>query len=130
MTSEELKIRTKKFGLRIIKLVNYLQGNTSSKILGSQLLRSATSIGANYRSACRSRSKTEFISKIRIVEEESGESVYWLELIKESKLINEEKISDIIREANELTAIFTSIGKTSKLNLSNRNSEIPNPKSK
>ncbi|MEO6695831.1 MAG: four helix bundle protein [Ignavibacteria bacterium] len=99
-------------------------------MLGNQLLRCATSIGANYRAACRSRSKIEFISKIRIVEEEADESIYWLELIKESKLMSEEKISLLLKESNELTAIFTSIGKTSKYNLRKSKSEIPNSKLK
>lgn len=112
MTSDELKLRTKKFALRVIKLTESLPKNSLGKVLGNQLLRSATSIGANYRAACRSRSKVEFISKIRIVEEEADESIYWLELIKESKLISEEKISSLIKESNELTAIFTSIEKS------------------
>ncbi|MDQ3019694.1 MAG: four helix bundle protein [Bacteroidota bacterium] len=128
MTSDELKLRTKKFALRIINLIEHLPNNKSSHVLGNQFLRSATSLGANYRAACRSRLKKEFISKIRIVEEEADESVYWIETIKESKLINEEKVGDLLKESNELTAIFTSIGKTSKLNLKNSKSEIPNSK--
>ena len=86
MTSDELKLRTKKFALRIISMIEHLPNNKTGNVIGNQLLRSATSIGANYRSACRSRSKAEFISKIRVVEEEADESVYWIELIKESKL--------------------------------------------
>ena len=128
MNSEELKNRTKKFALRIIKLIENLPVSNTGKIIGNQLLRSSTSIGANYRSACRSRTKIEFISKIRIVEEEADESVYWIELIKESELIGENKNSDLLKEAHELTAIFTSIGKTSKQNLKNSKSEIPNSK--
>ncbi len=128
MNSEELKNRTKKFALRIIKLTENLPVTSTGKIIGNQLLRSATSAGANYRSACRSRTKIEFFSKIRIVEEEADESVYWIELIKESDLIQENKISDILKEAHELTATFTSIGKTTKQNLKNSKSEIPNSK--
>ncbi|MGH2574227.1 MAG: four helix bundle protein, partial [Ignavibacteria bacterium] len=80
------------------------------------ILRCATSIGANYRAACRARSKADFISKITVVEEEADESLYWLELIKDSKLVKEERLTDLIKEADELTAIFTSIGKTTKMN--------------
>lgn len=129
MTSDELKQRTKEFSIRVINLIRYLPNNKIGYVLGNQLLRSATSIGANYREACRSRSKAEFISKIRVVEEESDESVNWIELIKESNFFNENRLSEILKEANELTAIFTSIGKTSKMNLSNSKSEIPNSKS-
>ncbi|MBL8008564.1 MAG: four helix bundle protein [Ignavibacteria bacterium] len=128
MTSEELKLRTKKFSLRVINLIESLPNSISGKVIANQLIRSATSVGANYRSACRSRSKAEFVSKIRIVEEEADESLYWLEIIKESKLVREVRIADLIKEAMELTAIFTSIGKTSKINLKNSNSEIPNSK--
>ena len=130
MTSEELKFRTKKFALRVMNLIETLPNKMSGKVVANQLLRSATSAGANYRSACRSRSKVEFISKIRIVEEEADESLYWLELIKESGLVKEVRISELIEEASELTAIFTSIGKTSKQNLKYSKSEIPNSKSK
>jgi len=98
MTSEELKLRTKKFALRVINLIENLPKNSSGKVIGNQLLRSATSVGANYRAACRSRSKIEFISKIRVVEEEADESMYWLELIKESNIIKEVRISELIKE--------------------------------
>lgn len=93
--------------------------------MGRQLLRSGTSIGANYRSTCRGRSKADFISRIAIAEEEADETVYWLELIKESKLSNLNTVQSLLDEANELTAIFTSIGKTAK----KRKSQIPNRKS-
>lgn len=124
MTSNELKLRTKNFAIRIIKLTESLPNNSTSKIIGNQLIRSATSIGANYRSACRSRSKVEFISKIKIVEEESDESLYWLELIKELKIFRDERILDLIKEADELTAIFTSTVKTAKINSNNLKSKI------
>lgn len=97
MTSEELKLRTKKFSLRVINLIESLPNSISGKVIANQLIRSATSVGANYRSACRSRSKAEFVSKIRIVEEEADESLYWLEIIKESKLVREVRIADLIK---------------------------------
>jgi four helix bundle protein len=83
-------------------------------ILSNQLIRCATSVGANYRSACRGKSTADFINKIIIVEEEADESIYWLELIEESGLVDSNDISALKKEANELTAIFTAIGKTAK----------------
>src|SRR5947209_1202238 len=80
---------------------------TSGRAIANQLVRSATSIGANYRAACRSRSRAEFAAKLGVVAEEADETLYWLELIRESKLLAESKISDLLREADELTAIFT-----------------------
>ena len=78
------------------------------------MLRSGTSVGANYRAACRAKSNADFIYKIQIVEEEADESVYWLELISESNIIRKNRLESILKEANELTAIFTSSGKTAK----------------
>jgi four helix bundle protein len=86
MRTEELKLRTKQFALRVIKLVETLPKNKIGDGLGKQLRRSATSVDANYRAACRARSKADFISKIAIVEEEADESLFWLELIAESRL--------------------------------------------
>lgn len=129
MNSDELKLRTKKFALRIIRLIENLPGNLTNNVISNQLMRSATSIGANYRAACRSRSKQEFISKIKIVEEEADESLYWLELINEKKIFKDEKISGLLIEANELTAIFTSTAKTARNNNINQKSKIKNLKS-
>ncbi len=117
MTSNELKLRTKNFSLRVIRMIEKLPKSNSAKVIGYQLIRSATSVGANYRAACRARTKAEFISKIKIVEEESDESLYWLELIQELQFFKNELISDLIREADELTAIFTSTVKTAKRNV-------------
>ncbi|WP_035464407.1 four helix bundle protein [Algoriphagus vanfongensis] len=103
----DLKSRTKLFALAIIKLVSDLPKNTVGYELGKQVLRSGTSIGANYRSSQRGRSRAEFISKLSIVQEEADETVFWLELIKESQISEEGLISTLIKEANELTAIFT-----------------------
>jgi len=130
MTSDDLKLRTKQFALRIIKLIENLPINIAGKVISNQLLRSSTSVEANYRAACRSRTKAEFISKIRIVEEEADESLYWLELINDSKLIDTKRIENLINESSQLTAIFTSIGKTTKYNLLNSKPEIRNPKLK
>lgn len=114
MDKVELKQRTKKFSIDVIKFVEELPRKRSLDILSHQLLRSSTSIGANYRSACRGKSTADFINKIIIVEEEADESVYWLELMEESGLINSIILPQLKKEANELTAIFTAIGKTAK----------------
>jgi four helix bundle protein len=115
MNKDELKKRTKEFALRIIKLVNALPNNPAGRVIGNQLLRAGTSVGANYRAACRAKSKSDFIYKINIVEEEADESAYWLELIVESGLMPNSKIESLLKEANELTAIFVATNKTAKL---------------
>lgn len=114
MNKDELKKRTKEFALRIIKLVNALPNNPAGRVLGNQLLRAGTSVGANYRVACRAKSKSDFIYKINIVEEEVDESAFWLELIIESELMPKSKIESLLKEADELTAIFVSTIKTAK----------------
>lgn len=106
LMSEELKERSKKFGLRILALVDALPGSVSGRALANQLVRSGTSVGANYRSACRGRSKKEFIAKLGVVVEEADESAYWLELIIDGELLSDNKIRPLLDEANELTAIF------------------------
>ena len=114
MNRDELKKRTKEFALRIIKLVNALPNSPAGKVIGNQLLWAGTSVGSNYRAACRAKSKTDFIYKINIVEEEADESAFWLELIVESELMPKSKIESLLKEANELTAIFVSTNKTAK----------------
>jgi four helix bundle protein len=116
MDKHELLARTKSFALRSLKLVDHLPRSASGRAIGNQLVRSATSVGANYRAACRSRSRAEFAAKLGVVAEEADESVYWLELISEGKLLPEAKVKDLLKEANELTAIFTSARRTSAKN--------------
>ena len=116
MTEDELKKRTKQFVLRVIKLVNSLQKTQTAKVLGNQLLRSGTSVGANYRAACLARSQADFISKLGIVLEESDESLYWMELLVESDLVKPALMKNIIQEATELTKIFIASLITSKRN--------------
>jgi len=106
MTEKEMLRRTKDFALRVIKLVYALPNTTAGRAIGGQLIRSGTSVAANYRAACRGRSKAEFIAKLGIVEEEADESAFWLEAIIESKLIKEKLVSDLLRGANELTAMM------------------------
>ncbi len=130
MDREELKRRTKAFALHVIRFVSQMPNNPVSRTLGNQLLKAGTSVGANYRSACRARSRADFISKIGIVEEESDESLYWLEVIGESGIVKSEEISDLMKEADELVAIFTATGRSTKASdrSVNPKSEIRNPK--
>jgi len=110
----DLKLRTKDFALRIIELYRKMPRTEEARIIGNQILRSGTSIGANYRAACRSRSKAEFISKMGIVLEESDESVFWLELLIHAHVFPDSRVSGLLTEANELTSIFVSSLRTSK----------------
>jgi four helix bundle protein len=114
MTPEDLKGRTKAFALRIVALVDAIPRTQAGQTIGRQLLRSATSVGANYRAACRAQSRAEFAAKISIVVEEADETLYWLELLKESGLIASERLAQLLREANELVAIAVSSRKTAK----------------
>ena len=118
----DLKVRTKIFALNIIKLVKSIPEDRIGRVLGNQILRSGTSVAANYRSACKARSKADFISKITVVEEEADETMLWLELIMESDTLNNVLTKSLHKESNELTAIFTSSGKTAKENNSKKKS--------
>jgi len=116
MDEKELKARTKNFALRVIKLVQALPKNMTADVLGKQLLRSATSVAANYRAACRARSQAEFVAKMSIVVEESDESLFWLELIGDSGLVESARLQDLLKEADELTAIFVVSRATARKN--------------
>jgi len=106
MNAQELKQRTKQFALRVMRLVDALPNTPKGRAIASQLVRSGTSVAANYRGACRGRSQAEFISKIGVVEEEADETALWLELIIEDKLLTEKKVRSLLDEANELVAIM------------------------
>ena len=114
MNPEELRQRTKKFAVQIIKHVEGLDQSTSAAVLSKQIIRSATSIGANYRAACGARSKAEFIAKLQIAREESDETLYWLELLQE--ISESHNTRSLIKECDELTAILTAALKTSRGN--------------
>ena len=114
MNEIDLVARTKKFALRIIKLVDALPNTLVGRTIGGQLIRSGTSVSANYRAACRGRSKAEFIAKLGIVEEEADESCHWLEMIIEAELMDERLVKDLLREANEITAIMAASKLTAK----------------
>jgi len=122
MDKIELKRRTQRFAIDVIKFVEELPAKRSLNVLVNQLLRCSSSVGVNYRSACKGKSTADFINKIVIVEEEADESVYWLELMEESGLVDASEIHPLKKEANELTAIFTAIGKTAKTNQQNSKS--------
>ena len=108
MDSNELKERTKQFALRIIRLVDALPNTTAGWAIGKQIVRSGTSVDANYRAACRGRSKAEFAAKLGTVAEEADETCFWLELIMDGELLPRSQIEPLYTEADELTAIFTS----------------------
>lgn len=108
--SRQLEQRTKSFAIDIIRLSGILPRSPESRIIKNQVTKSGTSIGANYREANRSRSKADFANKIKISESETNETVYWLEIIQEMNWANEDKLKLLMEEANELLAIFTSIG--------------------
>jgi len=117
MNQDDLKRRTKQLGLRVIKLVESLPNTKSARVIGNQILRSATSVGANYRSACRGRSKAEFIAKVGISIEEADETMYWLEMLIEAGIVPEEKLLALYKEADEIVAILTASVKTARRNL-------------
>src|SRR6476469_1696095 len=112
----DLKRRTKAFALRILKLVDALPKTTAGRSLASQIVRSGTSVAANYRAACRARSTADFTAKMGIVEEESDETLFWLELLEESELVTAAKLTAIKEEANELIAITVASIKTARRN--------------
>ena len=111
---DKLKTRTTQFALRVIKMTNALPRNPAGKVLGHQVLRSATSIGANYREAYRARSSAEFLSKMGDCLKESEETGYWLELIEAARLLSAMKLTALQKENSELTALFVTIIKSKK----------------
>jgi four helix bundle protein len=113
--TEQLLARTKAFALRIIQLFRSLPKAPEAQVIGRQLLRSGTAVAANYRAACRARSRAEFIAKIGVVTEEADESALWMELLVDAGLIKNEQIEPLLKEARELTAIFTASRNTAKL---------------
>ena len=118
MNPEELKQRTQQFALRVLALAGALPRSPAGRVIAYQLIKSATSVGANYRAACRGKSKADFVSKLGTVVEEADESVYWMELIMAGGLMKPELVQPLCQEANELTAIFAAGLKTAKRNSS------------
>ena len=114
MNAEELRSRTRAFSLRVVNLVQTLPKNMVADVLGKQVLRSATSVGANYRAACRAQSGAMFIAKLSIVVEEADETVYWLELIRDAGLVEAKLLVEMIDEAEQILKIMASSRKTAK----------------
>jgi len=110
----DLKLRTKQFALRIIRLYEKLPLSTVAQVVGKQILRSGTSVGAHYREASRSRSRAEFISKIEVGLQELEETGYWLELLVESNIVQEGELNSLLKESSELNAILTACVKKAK----------------
>jgi len=106
MNAEDLKKRTKQFALRVLKLVAALPNTVAGRAIGGQLVRSGTSVGSNYRAACRGRSRAEFVAKLGVVEEEADESAFWMELIIEGELLKPKQVEPLLKEAYELTKIM------------------------
>ncbi|MBA3439187.1 MAG: four helix bundle protein [Pyrinomonadaceae bacterium] len=116
MNTGEMKQRTKAFALRVIKLVEALPHGRTADVMGKQLLRCGTSVGANYRASCRAKSPADFIAKMSIVEEEADEAMYWMELLVESNLVSQDRVAALMDEANQLVAIIVSSIKTARTN--------------
>jgi four helix bundle protein len=112
--NRDLKKRTKEYALRIIEFVNTLPRGQTPSIIGGQLLRAGTSVGANYRSSCRARSTADFIAKMGIVEEETDESLYWMELLIEAGIVKPENLESLMKEGDELLAITVASINTAK----------------
>ena len=114
MTPKELKDRTKRFAVDVVRLARELPNTVDGRRIGQQFLDAGTSVAANYRSACRARSRAEFIAKMGVVEEESDETRFWLELMVDSKLVTQQRPEKLMKEADELTAIMVASLKTAK----------------
>ena len=113
-SAELLRSRTKAFAVRIVRMFRCLPRASEAQVMGKQLLRSGTSVAANYRAACRSRSHAEFVARIGIVAEEADETVFWLELIADTGVLKESRLEGLLKEAHELTAIFSASQQTAR----------------
>ena len=114
MTRQEMKVRTKHYANRVVQLCQALPNNWIAKTLGAQLLRSATSVGANYRAVCRAKSTADFINKLRIVEEECDESLFWMELLVENNLVKPARLESLMKEGDEIVSIVVASTKTAR----------------
>ncbi len=130
VTEETLKKRTKQFALRVINLCEALPATRVGNVMANQLIRAGTAVGANYRAACRARSPRDVVNKMGITIEETDESSYWIELIIEAKLMSEARVIELLKESDELTAIFNASHKTANANLrrANRKSKVESQK--
>lgn len=129
MNPEDMKARTRAFALRIIRLAESLPNTPTARVIRDQMLRCGPSVGANYRAACRAKSKPDFVSKMGTVEEEADESIYWMELLIDANIVKRPKIADLLNEADQILSIVISSIKTAKGYRTNPQSAIRNPKS-
>ena len=113
---EQLRDRTKTFAVRVVRLYRSLPYGADAQVLGKQLLRCGTAVAANYRAACRSRSRAEWLAKIGVVVEEADESLFWLEMLSDCEIVRIEKLKALLAEAHELSAIFTASRATARSN--------------
>jgi four helix bundle protein len=131
MNELEMKQRTKRFALRVLKLADALPKTRSGNAIAAQIVRSGTSVAANYRALCRAKSRADFINKTSIVEEEADESCFWLELLVDAGLLGIRRVQPLLQEADEITAILVASRKTATgrqtQSFENRNSRIENP---
>ena len=130
MNQTELKGRTKQFALRVIRMSDALPRKMTADVLGRQLVRSATSVAANYRAACRAKSRADFISKMGTVEEEADEAGLWLELIEDAGLLPAARLAELRAEADALTAITVASIRTARSTAANPQSAIRSPQSR
>lgn len=128
MQKKDFATRTMLFGLRVIRLVESLPKSQTAYVIGNQLLRAGTSVGANYRSALRGKSRADFVAKLGIVEEECDEAVYWMQMLIEAGIIKTSRLTQLMNEANEIIAIVVSSIKTARSRGSSPRSGIRNPK--
>jgi four helix bundle protein len=133
MTSEEMKKRTKRFAIAIVRFAQTLPKDSITAIMTRQLVKSGTSVGANYRSSCRAKSDADFISKMTTAEEEGDETLFWLEVLVEAEIVRAAEVAGLLDEADQLVRIIVASIKTKRANMANRQSnpksDIPNPKS-
>src|SRR5215472_2553845 len=129
MNEQEFKRRTKMLALHVIELAEELPKSRTADVIGRQLVRCGTSVGANYRSACRGKSTADVLAKLAIVEEEADETIYWLELLVEAGIVSESRVTPLLKESHEIVAMTVASIKTLRPRLSdNPKSKIENPK--
>jgi len=129
MKSEEMKARTRAFPLRVIRLAESLPNTPTAKVIRDQMLRCGPSVGANYRAACRAKSRPDFVSKMGTVEEEADETIYWMELLIDAEIVKRARIADLLDEADQILSIVISSIKTAKGIRANPQPAISNQKS-
>lgn len=126
MDESQFKFRTKQLGLRVIRLINALPPSVAGQVISRQILRSATSVGANYQAACRAKSTADVINKLKIVEEEADETLYWLELLVDAEIMPEARLTELMKETDEIIAMTVASIKTLRKKIVNHKSEIVN----